>query len=44
MEDLKSRDPNFGFLSDIDARVSDTICLDWARIYTIFDIDDFSEF
>ena len=36
-------DPNFVFFFDTDARVSDTLCLDWARIYSIFGGDDFYE-
>ena len=44
VEDLKLRDPDFGFFFNSEARVSDTIWLDWESIYAIFDSDDFSEF
>ena len=43
VDDLKMRDPNFSFYFDIDAWVFDTLCLEWARIYTIFDNDEFYE-
>ena len=44
MEDLKSKDHKFGFLSKTNAYVSDAICLDQVRIYAIFYRNGFFEF
>ena len=35
------KDPNFGIFSDTSGRVIETYKIDWPRIYSIFDNDDF---
>ena len=37
-----NKDPNVGVFINISGHVSDTLYLDWSRIYSVFDNDDFS--
>ena len=39
---MLTKDPNFGIFSDTSGRVTETYQIDWSRIYSIFDNDDFS--
>ena len=43
LNEQKNKDPNNGIFSYSNGRVSKTYHLDWSRIYSIFDNDDFSE-
>ena len=40
---MLTKDPNFGIFSDTSGRVTETYQIDWSRIYSIFDNDDFSD-
>ena len=40
-KDMLTKDPNFEFFSDTSGRVTETYQIDWSRIYSIFDNDEF---
>ena len=42
LEEKKNKDPNVDVFTDTSGRVSDTLYLDYSRIYTIFYNDDLS--
>ena len=42
LEEQKKKDPNVGLFTDTSGCVSDTLYLDWSRIYNIFYNDDIS--
>ena len=42
LNEQKSKDPNVGIFSDTSGRVSETLHMDWSKIYLIFDNDEFS--
>ena len=41
---MLTRDPNFGVFADTSSHVSETYHLGWARVYSIFDNNDLSDF
>ena len=40
---MLTKDPNFGIFSNTSGRVTETYQIDWSRIYSIFNNDDFSD-
>ena len=42
-KDMLTKDRNFGIFSDTTGRVTKTYQIDWPRVYSIFDNDDFSD-
>ena len=42
-KDMLTKDPNFGIFSNTSGKVTETYQIDWSRIYSIFDNDDFSD-
>ena len=44
LQEKKNKDPNASVFTDTSGYVSESLIIDWPRIYTIFDNDDFSSF
>ena len=42
LQEQKNKDPNAGVFIDTSGHVSKTLHMDWSRIYSIFDNDEFS--
>ena len=42
LQEQKNKDPNTGVFTDTSGYVSESLIIEWSRIYTIFDNDDFS--
>ena len=42
LEEQRSKDPNVGIFTDTINRISENMYLDWSRIYSTLDNDDFS--
>ena len=42
LQDLKNKDPNASVFTDTSGYVSESLIIEWSRIYTIFDNDDLS--
>ena len=42
LQEQKNKDPNASVFTDTGVRVSNNWYLDWSRIYSIFDNDEFS--
>ena len=42
LQEQRNKDPNAGVLIDTNGYVSETLNIEWSRMYTIFNNDDFS--
>ena len=42
-KDMLTKAPNFGIFLDTSGRVTETYQIEWPRVYSIFDNDDFSD-
>ena len=42
LQEQRSKDPNVGIFTDTSGRISENLYLEWSRIYSVFDNDDFS--
>ena len=42
LQEQRSKDPNAGIFTDTSGRISENVYLNWSRIYSFFDDDDFS--
>ena len=42
LQEYKNKDPNAGVFTDTSGYVSESLIIEWSKIYTIFDNDDSS--